>query len=326
MKRLFLLLILLYTCLSVMPQQEAQFSHNMFNILPVNPGYAGINDAICITALHRQQWVGFTDFNGVKGVNPVTTLLSIDSKVRKLHGGLGASVIQDHLGYEDNIDLKLDYSYHVIVGGSNILGLGLEFGFKNKTIDFTQLIPIQTPDPVLTGKSAESDMGMNLAAGAFYKIPNKFYFGVSATQLLGTKLSLGPNPPAQYQLKPHYYFMAGYYWPLPSNPSFEFKPSILIKTDFASTQYDINCLVEYNSRFWGGLSYRATDAMIALVGVKPFTVGKFKDLLIGYSYDITTSALGKDGRSNGSHEIMLKYCFKIEIEKIPSSYRNVRYL
>jgi len=97
-------------------------------------------------------------------------------------------------------------------------------------------------------------------------------------------------------------------------------PSVLVKTDAASTQFDINALLKYNNQFWGGVSYRQTDAIVAMVGAS------FKDINIGYAYDITTSAMGENKRSSGSHEIMLGYCFKIEIERIPQSYRNVRFL
>ena len=34
-------------------QQDPQFSQNLFNNIAINPGYAGSNDAICATALHR---------------------------------------------------------------------------------------------------------------------------------------------------------------------------------------------------------------------------------------------------------------------------------
>jgi hypothetical protein len=46
-------------------------------------------------------------------------------------------------------------------------------------------------------------------------------------------------------------------------------------------------------------------------------------LKVGYSYDFTTSDV-KD-YSDGTHEIMLGYCFNVK-KRIPVSIRNVRFL
>jgi len=74
--------------------------------------------------------------------------------------------------------------------------------------------------------------------------------------------------------------------------------------------------VKYNNKVWGGVTYRFNDAIGILLGMT------IKDVNVGYSYDIPTSRLG----STGSHEIMVKYCFKLEREKPRSSYRNTRFL
>jgi hypothetical protein len=48
----------------------------------------------------------------------------------------------------------------------------------------------------------------------------------------------------------------------------------------------------------------------------------YKDLEIGYSYDIPTSQIA----ATGSHEIMARYRFKLERDKTRTGYRNTRYL
>jgi hypothetical protein len=81
---------------------------------------------------------------------------------------------------------------------------------------------------------------------------------------------------------------------------------------------------------WAGLSYRVQDAVAIIVGAYPFNQPNMSPALqqirIGYSYDITTSALGRSGRSSGSHEIMLGYCFKITTTPKITRYINTRYL
>ena len=47
-------------------------------------------------------------------------------------------------------------------------------------------------------------------------------------------------------------------------------------------------------------------------------------LKVGYSYDFYTSALMN--HNQGSHEILLNYCFKVGVEKAPQKYKSIRYL
>jgi len=318
MKKLyFVAFILFILTLNIHAQQEVQVSHNMYNNMAINPGYAGIREAICATAILRQQWVGFTDADGNKGA-PQTNQISLDGQIKPLRGGLGLTIMQDKLGFEKNIGVKLGYAYHLHVGPGR-LGIGAQVGFLNKEIDFSKFKPIDPTDPLLTSSAKESTMITDVSFGGFYTIPQKLYFGISSSQLLQSDGTLQGST-ATLDLKRHYYIAAGYIYPLPMNPTIELLPSVLIKTDAASTQFDLNTLVKYNNQFWGGVSYRQTDAIVALVGAT------FKDINIGYAYDITTSALGKNKRSSGSHEIMLSYCFKIEIERPQQMYRNVRFL
>ncbi len=58
LRRFPAILIMLVFCSAASAQQEAQFTHNMFNNMGVNPGLAGMRNAICATGLARQQWVG----------------------------------------------------------------------------------------------------------------------------------------------------------------------------------------------------------------------------------------------------------------------------
>jgi type IX secretion system PorP/SprF family membrane protein len=307
-------------------QQDAQFSHNMFNILSYNPAFAGSNGDICMTILGRQQWMGFneTDKDGNNvNVSPQTFLFSIDAAIKPIKGGIGAVVYKDKLGHEDNVGLKFGYAYKRILG-PGIASAGLQAGFLNKTINYAGFVPIEEGDPLLMG-SKESAMIFDMAGGLFYKVPGEYYAGISTTQFLQTQSEFSSAIPlGSPKLKSQYYLTGGYQYTLPSNPSFELWPSLLIKTDFASAQYDINCLVMYNQQFWGGLSYRVDDAIVFLAGARP--IPSNEDLRLGIAYDFTTSALGSGGKSFGTAEIYINYCFRIIIPPVVSSYKNVRFL
>ena len=156
----------------------------------------------------------------------------------------------------------------------------------------------------------------DLGAGVFLQMPG-YYIGLSALQLLQSSSELGGAAGAgQFTLTRHFYGTAGYDFSFPFNPAYVFTPSVFIKTDGVSAQYDINGLVKYNNKVWGGVTYRFGDAIGIMLGMT------IKDVNVGYAYDVPTSRLG----STGSHEIMVKYCFKLEREKIRSSYRNTRFL
>jgi type IX secretion system PorP/SprF family membrane protein len=325
----YLLFIIAFVYLSVShldtyAQQEAQFSHNMFNILSYNPAFAGSNDQICANIFARQQWMGFSETNpdgDSYSVSPQTLLFSIDGSIKAIRGGLGAVVYKDKLGHEDNIGVKFGYAYRRAMGPGQA-SIGIMAGFLNKTINYGGFFPIDAGDPLLSG-ATESDMIFDVSGGIFYKVPGEYYAGISSTQLIQSESSF-PSPLASPKLKRHYFIVGGYQYTIPSAPEFELMPSVLIKTDFVSAQYDVSCLVMWNSQFYGGLSYRPVDALIFLAGAR-MDIGEGNGGM-GIAYDFTTSAMGSQGRSFGSAEIYLNYCFEIKYTPPVSSYKNVRFL
>lgn len=306
-------LLLLCSLTVVYAQQQPQFTHNMFNKAYTNPGYFGISNAICATALIRQQWVGFKDSEGNK-VAPQTVLVAIDAPVKFLRGGVGLNIVQDQYGFFKDVTIRLGYSYHKKMG-EGILGIGLNVDFLNKSLEFSKLIPVEAGDAYLSSQSANGVIITDAGVGAFLQLPG-FYAGFSVMQMLQNKKELGGSESGPFSLKRHFYATTGYDIMFPSNPSYIITPSVFVKTDGASSQFDFNGLVKYNNKIWGGVTYRLNDAVGVLIGT---TV---KEVNIGYAYDIPATKLG----SAGSHEIMVKYCFKLEREKTRTSYRNTRFL
>jgi type IX secretion system PorP/SprF family membrane protein len=325
MKRIFTIIVLFFISTSIFAQQDAQVTHNMFNNLFVNPGYAGITKQICVNTILRQQWVGFKDPDGNK-VNPETYILSLDSPIRFLHGGIGLSVYNDKLGFENNLGVKIDYSFHLNIG-IGTLGIGIAAGFLNKTIDFSKFKPIDLNDQALMSQEKQKTFITDVSFGLFYNIPGKAYVGLSSTQLIQSDMKI---PNLNSELVRHYYLVGGYHWVIPSSPSWELSPYLLVKSDLASTSFDFCGMVKYENRFWAGVNYRLQDAVSILIGANPFNAPGLNpalaNLRIGYSYDITTSSIGKEKRSSGSHEIMLGYCFKIVTTPKVTKYINTRFL
>jgi len=151
MKKIYFVLLFFFSfSLISFAQQDAQFTQNMFTNMFVNPGYAGINKQICLTTLFRQQWTGFTDtYTDASGQQqthkgaPQTILLSVDAPIRVLRGGIGLSIYSDKLGFENNLGVKLAYSYHQPLP-LGVLGIGIQVGFLNKTLDFIDVTRYHT--------------------------------------------------------------------------------------------------------------------------------------------------------------------------------------
>lgn len=319
-KKLSLFVMALGFSCVVMAQSEPQFSQYMFNRMSYNPGYAGSSGSICATAMYRNQWMGLNldpPTGGTEaGTTPTDMLFTFDMPVRFLHGGLGLTVISDKIGYWNNVMVDIDYAFRMFWGPGN-LSVGVEFGMNSKTLDGKNLIPGEN-DPALHNEEL-SDMLFDGSVGLYYQVPGKYYLGLSVKNLLGAK-----SDNLNFSNARTVYAMGGYEYTPASAPSVRIRPSALLKTaNFSFFQADLSCVLDYRNAFWGGLGYRVQDAIYLMAGVH------WKNLRIGASYDFTTSKLGsyKPGRSDGSVELYLRYCFKITVPQKPgTSYGNTIYL
>lgn len=303
--------------LAAVGQQDPQFTNNMFYKLGVNPGFAGSQNAISGLILNRYQWVGF------EGA-PKTLVFSVEgaADIFGHPGGLGLNIVSDELGFEKNIWVDVIYSYKKQIS-SGVLGLGISGGFYNKSIKGDWYVPedknnlgIYTDpnsDPGVPKQDA-SQMAFDIGLG-MYLNASKYFVGASVTHL--NQATIRFDEEATTFLVRHYYLSGGYNIKL-SNPLFEMRPSLLFKTDLASSQVDVNATLVYNERFWGGLNYRYQDAISLLMGAE-----LFNGLIFGYSFDITTSAIGRYGY--GSHEIFVSYSLGLEKNRT-RKYKSIRYL
>lgn len=295
-------------------QQDPQFSQSMFNIMMYNPGYVGSRNAVCATAMNRQQWMGF------EGA-PVSSLFSVSSPFRLLgrKHGAGLHILNDEIGFETNLGINASYAYRINVGQGE-LGIGAGFGMINSSLDAEWFIPAgdsYTPasgDPSIPAGN-ETTLTMDFSAGVFYHTDN-MYIGISSTHI--NEPSIEYTPAANPFLSRHYYLTAGYtiYF---SNPSFSALPALFIQSDGVMTQLNLGTLVQYENKVWAGISYRFGSAIVGIAGIE-----LFNGLNIGYSYDFSVTAIS--GHNKGTHEFMLGYCLDLGIDRRPQRYRSIRIL
>ena len=311
-----LLAIMLLTASRVVAQQAPIFTNYNNSYAYANAGFNGMSEGINLLGLYRMQWAGFVDNDG-NDVAPKTFLLTGDMPIRAIRGGIGFSVMQDKIGFENNINIGLGYSYHLELGGST-LGIGLAGSLLNRSLDFTQLHPIDESDPLLVGLGDESDVLFDFNVGLFWQIPESVYVGFSVVNVLesmGHALNENSESSASFTTDRTFYLVAGYPFRIEDLPYFSFHPSVSVLSDIASTQFNASMKVTYRDIFTMGVNYRFQESVGLMVG---FTI---KDISVGYAYDINTTGL-----LPGSHEIALSYCFKLDLDRTPRDYRSVRYL
>jgi type IX secretion system PorP/SprF family membrane protein len=285
-------------------QQDPQFSQNMYNKLYVNPAFAGASGGLCGTLLYRNQWTGF------EGA-PQTGLISVDAAVNPLHGGLGLTVMAaDELGFENTLMAKLAYAFRFNLG-SGEMAIGVDAGFMQKSLD-GDFVFNDPGDNVIPEGSVSGSLIPDLGAGLYYS-SDKLYIGASMSHITEGEIEYDNFTS---ELARHYYGMIGYR--IDFTPSLSLTPSVFVKNVASETQVDANANLMINERIWVGGSYRIDDAIVVLAGINITP-----NLRLGYSYDITTSDL-KDS-SDGTHEIMLGYCYYFK-PKVTPILRNVRFL
>lgn len=299
LKSKFYIIILLLTSGSLFAQQEAMYSQYMFNMMAVNPAYAGSREVLSITGLSRAQWVG------LEGA-PISNTLSLDMPIKDKRVGLGVQVFNDKIGIMSNSGFYGSYAYRIRFEKST-LSFGLQGGFVNFTANYAQvrLSSSLTAIPDRAFQENANIMIPSAGAGLFFNNDN-YYIGASLPNLLNTQISSGSQ--VKVNKYDHLFLMGGYVFNI--NNDFKLKPSALLKVvSGAPIQLDANM------NFWMydvialGVSYRTGDAAVAMIELQ--AAPNFK---VGYAYDQSLNALSYF--HSGSHELMLRYEFGYTKDKI----------
>lgn len=325
MKKFVLTTLTIIAASVVFGQQDYQWTQFMFGKVAINPGSAAHKNAYCATGHFRQQWIGFDG-----APQQMQLALEAPLPIRFIPGshGAGLTVFQDQLGQTKFQVAKLAYAYRRNLFGPGELGIGIDGSFVSASIGNNWLATDDYTTDTSIPNDGSSDNTFNMGFGLYYHVPEGLYVGISTTHLLPGNISADGGTSAtsitsqfNYSIRRHYWVIGGYEYKI--NQEFTLLPNILLKSDFASTQVDVNAMVLYNNFLWGGVSYRIQDAAAVLVGID-FTTVAVKGLKLGLSYDITTSQLRN--HSSGGAEVMLNYCFKIKKKPKIIQYKSVRFL
>jgi len=282
-------------------QQDAQYTHYMYNTININPAYAGSRGVMSIFALHRTQWVGL---DGA----PVTNTASINTPIAGSKFGLGLSIVNDRIGISDENNISADISYTILTSEEYKLSFGIKATANLLSVDFTRLTVLPGDSPSIGQFNIENKFTPNIGAGLYYH-SDRAYVGLSVPHFLETR-HYDDNSSSVASERMNFYFIAGRVFDF--NENLKFKPALLTKmVSGAPLQVDLSGNFLINDKFTLGLAYRWDAAVSALVG---FQINQ--SLFIGYGYDLETTKLAN--YNSGSHEVFLRYELFKSYDKIIS--------
>ncbi len=300
----FLILNTLLISNKVFAQTEPMYSQYMYNMLGVNPAYAGNREATSVNFFQRRQWVGMAGA-------PQTTSVSVDGAAKDNIIGWGVQLYDDKIGVEKADGANLMLSSHVRVSEKGILSGGLSVGLMNYRIDLMNVQGRFTPsDPAFYANFNKWLPAVGL--GIYYNT-EKFYVGFSVPNVLKSRLSAFDvmNSGIQKVNSTHMFLTTGYVFNV--NEEVKIKPSTMIKAvSGARIEADINTNIWLKDLIGLGFSYRTGDAMIVMAEAQIN-----ENLRVGYAYDMTISPLKY--YNNGSHEMILRYEFGNNKSKVKST-------
>lgn len=295
-------MIIVGNCLGTQAQQRPMYSQYMFNMLNINPAYAGSRGVSSAVALYRDQWVGLPGA-------PKTASLSLDMPWNNKKVGFGVQLYDDRLGIERTTGFNASYAFRIQLTNSGTLSLGLQAGILNYRANYSQVRTFQPNDPSFNQNV--SGILPAAAAGIYYNSDN-FYIGLSTPALLETKVNKDNSVDVSSSKgrDMHLYLASGLVFHL--NQDLAWKPSILVKAvSGAPVEYDLNSNIWIQNIIGFGFSYRTGDSYVGMVELQ--TSNQFR---IGYAYDHTFSELGP--YNSGTHELMLRMEFGTNKGKIAS--------
>lgn len=309
--------------------QDAQFSQYYSSALYLNPALAGAEPDITFSSNYRQQW------RGVPGVQSYTTnqvsliVPYYVAKVKDSHkGGVGFSFYNDRAGDGNlkTLGVNLTGAYNIALShnGLHYLSFGLQGGFMQKSIDYTN---------VRWGSQYNSSIGFdanavvdepNLVTNRLYPDVNSglIYYYNAARNYHYTDLSAYAGVAAYHMNQPNESFVKGMTSRLPmllkAHAGFEYNATSKVNISpnailfYQNARYQVNTgfYVSYillqsnngvvnNTSLILGAWYRLQDSFIFSAGIN----GSF--YTIACSFDLNTSNLRTYSNGRGAYEVSL---------------------
>ncbi len=268
-------------------QQDPQLSLYMFDKMALNPAATGMKDALEVTAISREQWLG------MQGA-PTTNAVLLEAPLNNKNVAWGVELMNDRTGPASNTIVQGNYAYKIKLGNGK-LAMGLGIQVSDYAIDWQQIDMPDKSGDLYNANNSVSKILPDAEAGLFYS-NQSFYAGLSYAHLLQPKLTTINDANASFS--PHAYFIAGYAFRV--SQSVLLNPSLVYQwVSNAPSACSINLNALLADRFWVGVSAKLNYGAAFIVAYKASDV-----FLVGYAYDLGLNGTGNMG--SGSHELSLQ--------------------
>lgn len=313
----FICLTLLLLTNETFAQQESQYANYIHNPYIFNPAAAGMMDLIQVDLGYRNQFTG-TDGNpstvyltghaqvnskkvgiGEFNVSRENSFKTPERTIGRLKHVVGGKFSRDGIGPFQKTSMNGSYAIHLPFSKRLNIGAGLSAGWSNFQIDQNKIILNDDNDNVYNQFSSNLSKQNNLdiqTGLVFYS--DKFFFGVSGTQLLNNQVSIEQIETSN-TLNRHLFIISSYR--IAINEKLDLEPFLFIKsTKNSPSSYDLGLRLKYNKSIWGGLQYRRGNAFVVTAGMN---VLKNFNVSYGFEYGTKSTRIG----NAGSHELQLGF-------------------
>lgn len=305
------IMLLCWMCSAASAQQEVAFVHYWDLEPQYNPAAAGRSDQLSINGAVQMHAAGYTDAGSTMYAGADIAL-----QFGRTRHGLGATFMNDNIGFFSHKQFSLQYSYHFNLFGGR-LSIGAAMNMLAETIDGSKAVmPEDGNDPAIPSSSV-SGSKLDASAGLWYN-HKKWYAGFSVVHATSPTVHLGETH--QYSYDPLLTLTGGYRWQM-KNPALSLVPSAMLRYNKADFRADITMRLECQkekARYHFGANYSPAHSVAAFLG------GSFHGVEISYAYEVNTSGMGL---GNGNHEIRLSYRLPLDLSKRGKNmHKSVRYL
>jgi type IX secretion system PorP/SprF family membrane protein len=272
-------------------QQEAQFTQYMDNMIYYNPAYAGSREMMNISAMHRQQWVGFPGA-------PISTTFSLNTPLRYENLGIGFSLLNDNLGPTNSTWFNLDLSYSLrFKKHKGRLSFGVKGGLNLLNGNLIDLVKTDEDDAIANVRF-KNELMPNIGAGIYYH-SEQWFVGFAIPRIIDNLKKKGDFSNVDYIDQRHYYVTVGGY--IKTGRMLKIRPGAMLKmTQDAPFALDFTLAFIFYDKFWLGANYRLMES----AGIfAQFQISQqFK---IGYAFELSTEKIR--AYNAGTHELLLSY-------------------
>lgn len=279
-------------------QYDPYFSHYYDMQSVSNPAAVGKQDQLNVIGVYAMSLAGFENA-------PKTFVVAGDmpfEALKQVHG-VGAMLMRDQIGLFAHQRISLQYALRKRLGGGWLSG-GFLLGLLNEKWEGSKAEFNDPGDEVLSQSDINGN-GLDIGVGLLYQRKN-WYVGLSAQHVTSPRIELGTTN--ELKVDPNFYLIGGATFQLP-NPLLKVAASALVQSDLVAYRADVTGRVIYtydDNMMYAGVGYSPTNSATLLVG------GKFKGVVIGYSFEMYTNGISI---KNGSHELFVGYQTDIELGK-----------